>query len=263
MVAAAAGYVHSAALKAEGTVWTWGYGGGGQLGANSTVDSRVPVQVPGLAGVAGIASGYHHIWRPRPTGRCGRGATTPTARWATGRPSSTTPPWSSPASRASRRGGGRAHLLRPEGGRLGAVLGDNADGEVADGTTTSGGRPTPPRALTGVVGLSLGPIHGLALTSTGSAQAWGNGANGALGNGSTANASTPVTVSTYNRGTAPKASYAYDGDGLRTKKTVAGTVTNYVWDHSGGVPLLLDDGANAYLYGPDGLAFEQVGPVTW
>ncbi len=33
------------ALKADGTVWTWGYNVAGQLGNNSTADSLIPVQV--------------------------------------------------------------------------------------------------------------------------------------------------------------------------------------------------------------------------
>ena len=37
------------ALKADGTVWTWGYNVAGQLGNNSTADSLIPVQVLGGA----------------------------------------------------------------------------------------------------------------------------------------------------------------------------------------------------------------------
>jgi RHS repeat-associated protein len=43
-------------------------------------------------------------------------------------------------------------------------------------------------------------------------------------------------------------SYAYDGDGVRTAKTVgAGTPITYLWDRESGLPLLVDDGASAYL----------------
>jgi RHS repeat-associated protein len=61
--------------------------------------------------------------------------------------------------------------------------------------------------------------------------------------------------------------YAYDGDGLRVSKTVFSTVERFAWDHgSEELPLLLRDGANRYVYGPDGQALEQIdsaGTVTY
>jgi len=57
-------------------------------------------------------------------------------------------------------------------------------------------------------------------------------------------------------------SYGYDGTGLRTSQTINGTTTHMAWDTSGGLPLLLYDGANYYLYGPEGLPFEQISGST-
>ncbi len=37
-VAISAGTYHSLALKAEGTVWAWGWNSNGQLGDNTTTD---------------------------------------------------------------------------------------------------------------------------------------------------------------------------------------------------------------------------------
>ena len=55
-----------------------------------------------------------------------------------------------------------------------------------------------------------------------------------------------------------KDTFAYDGNGLRAAETVNGTTTHITWDgrESGASPLY--DGANYYLYGPDGLPFEQI-----
>lgn len=53
------------------------------------------------------------------------------------------------------------------------------------------------------------------------------------------------------------ASYAYNGDGLRTQKTVNGTSTPFVWDTAEG-PLLLQAGTTSYLTGPDGLPVEEI-----
>jgi RHS repeat-associated protein len=57
---------------------------------------------------------------------------------------------------------------------------------------------------------------------------------------------------------AATASYTYNGDGLRTAKTVSGTTTSQTWDTSTSLPTLLTDGSTAYIYGPDGLPLEQV-----
>jgi RHS repeat-associated protein len=54
------------------------------------------------------------------------------------------------------------------------------------------------------------------------------------------------------------ATYVYNGDGLRTSKTVNGTTNPYTWDTSADTPLLLSDGTNSYIYGPDDLPIEQI-----
>ncbi|MFZ1548242.1 MAG: hypothetical protein WAT12_14280 [Candidatus Nitrotoga sp.] len=61
VIAIAAGYGHSVALKNDGTVWTWGYNGEGQLGIGTTTDSNIPVQVPGIAGVIRIAAAANTV----------------------------------------------------------------------------------------------------------------------------------------------------------------------------------------------------------
>jgi RHS repeat-associated protein len=56
--------------------------------------------------------------------------------------------------------------------------------------------------------------------------------------------------------------YAYDGTGLRASQTISGSKAQLAWDVSGELPLLLYDGASYYLYGPDGLPFEQISSET-
>lgn len=43
----------------------------------------------------------------------------------------------------------------------------------------------------------------------------------------------------------------YNGDGLRMSHTVGGQTTNYTWDINGGLPVVLQDGTNTYVYGLD------------
>ena len=67
VIAVAAGERHSLALKANGTVWAWGYNGSGQLGDDQWTDKLTPVRVKDpldatgfLTGVKAIAAGALH-----------------------------------------------------------------------------------------------------------------------------------------------------------------------------------------------------------
>ena len=49
------------AIANDGTVYTWGYNGHGELGNGGTTASLTPIQVPNLSDVKDIATGYYHI----------------------------------------------------------------------------------------------------------------------------------------------------------------------------------------------------------
>jgi RHS repeat-associated protein len=53
-------------------------------------------------------------------------------------------------------------------------------------------------------------------------------------------------------------SYAYNGDGMRTSKTVNGTTTNEVWNEAEALPELLEAGSTSFIYGPTGQPIEQI-----
>lgn len=50
-------YSHSAVLRSDGTVWTWGDNRFGQLGDGTTASRLTPARVPGLAGITQISTG--------------------------------------------------------------------------------------------------------------------------------------------------------------------------------------------------------------
>jgi YD repeat-containing protein len=64
VVAIAAGAEHTVALKSDGTVWTFGWNGAGQLGrpTDSKAENKdfAPGQVVGLSGIIAIAAGEQH-----------------------------------------------------------------------------------------------------------------------------------------------------------------------------------------------------------
>ena len=59
-VSAGPGGLHSAALKADGTVWTWGWNGEGQLGLGDYADRLVPTQVGSSTDWQAVAVGSLH-----------------------------------------------------------------------------------------------------------------------------------------------------------------------------------------------------------
>ncbi|KFA91072.1 RCC1 repeat- and reductase domain-containing protein, partial [Archangium violaceum Cb vi76] len=68
VVAVAAGYGHSLAVRSDGTVWSWGYNSEGQLGDGTTNNRTTPVQVSGLSGVVSVAAGRFHALAVRSDG---------------------------------------------------------------------------------------------------------------------------------------------------------------------------------------------------
>ncbi len=78
-----------------------------------------------------------------------------------------------------------------------AAWGNNLDGQLGDGTQDDGVNPNwaAVSGLSGgVVAVSAGDAHALALTSDGSVWAWGGNSSGQLGNGTTTASTVPVQV---------------------------------------------------------------------
>jgi hypothetical protein len=48
---------------------------------------------------------------------------------------------------------------------------------------------------------------------------------------------------------AATSSYTYNGAGVRMSRTTGGNTTNYVWEVARGLPVILQDGTNTFMYG--------------
>lgn len=83
----AAGLLHTAELKDDGTVRAWGYNYHGQLGDRTVTPRHSPVGVPGLGNVIDLAAGFYHTvalkadgtvqsWGNNYDGQLGDGTTT-------------------------------------------------------------------------------------------------------------------------------------------------------------------------------------------
>jgi RHS repeat-associated protein len=56
--------------------------------------------------------------------------------------------------------------------------------------------------------------------------------------------------------------YAYDGNGFRQSETISGVTNHLAWDTTLSLPLLLYDGTQYYVYGPEGVPVEQIAAET-
>ena len=157
-MAVAAGSQHSLALKADGTVWAWGWGEFGQLGDGSATDRWMPVQVGPLAGVIAIAAGAAHClalkddgtvwaWGANRSGQLGDGTTT----W--GRP---TPVQVRGLTRVVAIAAGSTHgLALKTDGTLWA-WGENYAGQLGNGTTTQQLTPVQVTGIAGIIAIAAG-----------------------------------------------------------------------------------------------------------
>jgi len=185
--AVSAGGGFSLALKADGTVWAWGTGGGGQLGDGETNGghySSTPVRVSGLTNVTAISAGIDHslalksdgtlwAWGENQNGELGDGTTT--TRYT---------PVQVMTGVIAIAAGHTYSLALKSGGAVWA-WGSNWSGALANGTTDSNAHPTPAQVsgVSGITAVAAGWNQVLALKNDGTVWAWGENGSGQLGIG--------------------------------------------------------------------------------
>jgi alpha-tubulin suppressor-like RCC1 family protein len=186
---------HTVYLANDGTVWTWGNNGNGQLGDGTTTDRSTPMQVGNLSGVIAIAAGGSHTvalksdgtvwtWGDNSKGQLGIGS----------EPQSDIPVQVSDLSGITVIAAGDAHTLAVKNDGTAWAWGDNSRGQLGDGATVQKNKPVQVSTLTGIKAITAGSAHSIALRKEGTVWAWGDNTYGQLGTGNTTKKITPVRV---------------------------------------------------------------------
>jgi alpha-tubulin suppressor-like RCC1 family protein len=190
---------YTAAIKTDGTLWTWGGGSSGRLGTNDTITRSTPVTTfaggnnwkqvsAGIVNTIAIKTdGTLWTWGVGSNGQLGNGATTGTV--------STPVTTFAGGTNWKQVSAGNSHTsaIKTDGtlwtwgsgnaGRLGNAVLTNTSTPV---TTFAGGNNWKQ--------VSSGASHTAAIKTDGTLWTWGAGANGRLGNAVLTNTSTPVTT---------------------------------------------------------------------
>ena len=193
------GRLHSAAIKTDGTLWTWGKGTYGRLGDNTVTDKSTPVTTfAGGTNWKQVSSGWFHTaaiktdgtlwtWGRGGSGQLGTNDTTdrhtPVTTFAGGTN------WKQVSG-----GSGHCAAIKTDGTLWTWGLGTN--GRLGNGVTT-GNISTPVTTFAGGTNwkqVGGGGYHCAAIKTDGTLWTWGYGHEGRLGNNTTTNKSTPVTT---------------------------------------------------------------------
>jgi len=226
--AIACGDHHAAALLSDGSVWTWGSNGSGELGdgstpsGNATASRTQPAPVPGFGGAVAIASANTFTVALKQDGTVwswGNGSSTPAlmpgissatvisagafgtvaaiksdgTTWWLGAPGSALAMQNPVGTLLGVAAGSHTLLLKSDHTLL--ARGQNDNGELGDGTTTYQANPVPVAGLSNVAAIAAGFSHSLALDADGNVWAWGSDSAGQLGQGTSYGSTIPVSVS--------------------------------------------------------------------
>lgn len=222
---------HTAAIKTDGTLWSWGSGTFGQLGDNTTVTKSSPIQT--------VASGTN--WRSVSCGSTHTAAIkTDGTLWLWGQNfygelgNNTVTNRSSPVQTISGGtdwkqvacGSGCTAAIKTDGTLW--LWGRNTNGQLGDNTTVP--KSSPVQTVAGGTNwksVSCGLYHTAAIKTDGTLWSWGDNTYGQLGDGTAASKSSPVQTITGGTNWKSAESGGYHSAAIKTDGTL------WLWGESG------------------------------
>jgi alpha-tubulin suppressor-like RCC1 family protein len=190
------GYMHTAAIKTDGTLWTWGYNAFGQLGNNATISKSSPIQtIAGGTNWKQVSGGSSNIAAIKTDGTLWNWGYNGDGRLG----DSTTISKSSPIQTIAggtnwkQVAGGYYHTAAIKTDGTLWTWGDNSYGQLGDSTTTS--KSSPVQTIAGGTNwkqVSCGQYHIAAIKTDGTLWNWGRNNNGQLGDSTPTSKSSPI-----------------------------------------------------------------------
>ena len=185
-IALATGERHACAVRADGSVVCWGADDTGQLGDGGGGDQHTPIAVPGVAGATAVVAGSGFscallgdrsvvCWGDDRDGEIGDGAPGATPR-------APTPVLGLAGVRSLSAHWQHACAVLTDGSV--ACWGNNASGQLGDGTAVNRAQPVAVPGLQNVVAVATGLSHSCAMTA-GAIRCWGDNSQGQLGSSAT------------------------------------------------------------------------------
>ena len=187
---------HTACIKADGTLWTWGFNNTGQLGDNTGTNRSSPVQtITGGTNWKQVACGFDSsaavktdgtlwLWGYNAYGKLGDN--TPTSRSSPVQTITGGNNWVQVAC-----GQNHTAAIKTDGTLW--LWGSNANGRLGDNTETD--RSSPVQTITGGNNwkqVACGYLHTAAIKTDGTLWTWGLNLRGQLGNNTVTSRSSPV-----------------------------------------------------------------------
>ena len=192
-----AGISHTVATRTDGTLWAWGSRLDGRIGQGGTTGSQsIPIQVGTETNWAHASAGGSHtvavrtdgtlwVWGSNWNGQLGNGE-------ATGyQPApiqiGTATNWATVSAK-----GNHTVAVRTDGTAW--AWGNNWNGQLGDGTTTSRNAPVQIGTATNWASVAAGNYFSTGIRENGTLWAWGRNASGQIGDGTTTHRHSPVQV---------------------------------------------------------------------
>ena len=242
---------HSIALASDGTVYTWGLNQYGQLGNNTTINSRSPVAVQAAGTpmegktIVQIAAGADHslaldsggalyAWGSNAYGQLGNGTTTNSSVPVAVKIAGT--PLAGKTIVQIAAGANHNMVLTSDGAVY--TWGWNYHGQLGNNTKTNSNTIVAvqtigtPIAGKKIVKIAAGQGHSLALTDDGMVYTWGRNDTGQLGNNVTTDAMLPVAVTVTGTPMSNK-TIVEIASGARHSLAIDSSGKVYAWGHNG------------------------------
>ncbi|AZA49373.1 T9SS C-terminal target domain-containing protein [Chryseobacterium carnipullorum] len=256
--------LHSAGIKADGTLWAWGNNNYGQLGVAISGPQNTPKQIGTAKNWTSVTTGDDYTlalksngtlwaWGKNNYGQLGDGTTT----------NRTSPTQIGTASDWVRIAAGEDYTLALRSNGTLWAWGHNDKGQLGDGTIIDKNIPIQIGTANNWKIIAPGRRHALAIKTDGTLWAWGYNWRGQIGDGTTTTRTSPLQVGIATNWKNIAAGYAHSlaiktdgtlwgwgynslgqlGDGTRTDRFTPvriGTATNWLSiatgsDHSGGL----------------------------